>query len=103
MAAQVVVLYNTPTDTDAFDRHYAETHIPLAKTMPGLRSFTVSQAPIATPQGPAPYHLVATLTFDSLVAIQAAFGSAEGTATAADLGNFAQAGVTILMYESRDA
>ncbi len=103
MAAQVVVLYNTPTDAGAFDRHYAGTHTPLAKTMPGLRSFTVSQGQIATPQGPAPYHLVATLTFDSLADVQAAFGSAAGAATAADLGNFAQAGVTLLMYESGDA
>jgi uncharacterized protein (TIGR02118 family) len=103
MTAQVVALYSTPTDTDAFDRYYAETHAPLAKQIPGLRSFTVSQGAIATPQGPAPYHLVATLTFDSLAAIQQAFGTEAGAAATGDLANFAQAGVTILMYETDDA
>lgn len=103
MAAQIVVLYHTPADADAFDRHYAGTHIPIAKTMPGLRSFTISQGPVNTPQGPSPYHLVATLTFDSLEAIQAAFASAEGRETARDLRNFAQAGATLLTFESRDA
>jgi len=56
-----------------------------------------------TPQGPAPYHLVATLSFDSMAAIQEAFATVHGTAATGDLANFAQAGVTILMYESRDA
>jgi uncharacterized protein (TIGR02118 family) len=102
MAASILVLYNTPADPAAFDRHYAETHIPLAKRIPGLRSFTVSQGPIATPEGAAPYHLIITLTFDSMAAIREAFGSPEGAAATGDLANFAQAGATILMFESRD-
>ena len=32
--AEVVVLYKTPKDPAAFDKHYAETHIPLAKKIP---------------------------------------------------------------------
>jgi uncharacterized protein (TIGR02118 family) len=103
MAAHVIALYNMPADPDAFDRHYIETHIPLGKTMPGLRSLVVSQGPVVTPQGPAPYHQVAVLTFDSLDAIRAAFDSPEGQATAADAPNFAQAGATVLMFETRDA
>ena len=35
--AEVVVLYKTPKDPEAFDKYYAATHIPLAKKMPGLR------------------------------------------------------------------
>lgn len=103
MTAQVVVLYHTPTDSAAFDRYYAETHTLLAKKMPGLRSFSINDGPVMTPQGLAPYHLVATLTFDSMAALQEAFGSVEGQAAVGDLGNFAQAGATILMYENRDA
>jgi uncharacterized protein (TIGR02118 family) len=40
------------------------------------------------------------LTFDSTAAIQAALGSPEGQATAADLGNFATAGVDLYMAET---
>ena len=47
-----------------------------------------------------PVHLVAELTFDSLADIDAAFASPEGQATAADLANFAQAGVTILIFDT---
>src|SRR6476469_8384842 len=101
MAAQVLVLYNTPADAEAFARHYADVHTPLVKKMPGLRSLAVSNGPVMSPQGPAPYHFVATLTFDSMADLQAGFGSDEGRATAADLRNFAQAGVTILTIESR--
>ena len=73
--ADVVVLYKTPKDTAAFDKYYAETHIPLARKMPGLRKYQVSQGPVATPAGPSGLHLIATLTFDSMAAVQNAFGS----------------------------
>jgi uncharacterized protein (TIGR02118 family) len=35
--ATLVVLYNKPADTAAFDAHYFGKHVPLAKTIPGLR------------------------------------------------------------------
>jgi uncharacterized protein (TIGR02118 family) len=41
------------------------------------------------------------VAFDSMEAIGAAFGSKEGQATAADLANFAQAGVQMLMFDTR--
>ena len=100
--AQVVVLYKTPEDPAAFDKHYAGTHIPLAKKMPGLRKYQVSQGPIGTPAGPSGLHLVAVLTFDDMAAVQNAFGSAEGKATAADVPNFASGGADILIFDTKD-
>ena len=38
-----LVLYDTPADPEAFDRHYRDVHIPLAKQLPGLRRYTVSR------------------------------------------------------------
>jgi uncharacterized protein (TIGR02118 family) len=35
--AHIVVMYKTPKDAAAFDKYYAETHIPLAKKITGLR------------------------------------------------------------------
>jgi uncharacterized protein (TIGR02118 family) len=101
--AEVVVLYKTPKDPAAFDKYYAETHIPLAKKLPGLRKYQLSQGPVATPAGPSGIYLVATLTFDSLAAVQAAFASPEGQATGADVPNFASGGADILMFETRNA
>ena len=35
--ARFVVMYDTPSDVGAFERHYNDVHIPLAKQYPGLR------------------------------------------------------------------
>jgi uncharacterized protein (TIGR02118 family) len=98
--AKVIAMYGTPADTAAFDRYYFDKHVPLAKTIPGLRGYEVTRGPIATMNGPSPYYLIAMLTFDSLVAIQAALKSAEGQATAVDLSNFATGGVELFIAET---
>jgi EthD domain len=45
--ARFVVMYDTPSDVAAFERHYNEVHIPLAKQYPGLRRYTRSHEPAA--------------------------------------------------------
>jgi uncharacterized protein (TIGR02118 family) len=100
--AQVLVNYKTPKDTAAFDKYYADTHIPLAKKMPGLRKYQVSKGPVATPAGPSGIHLIATLTFDSMAAVQAAFASSEGQATAADVQKFATGGADIMFFDTSE-
>jgi uncharacterized protein (TIGR02118 family) len=35
--AKIVALYKEPADPAAFDAYYYSTHVPLAKTLPGLR------------------------------------------------------------------
>lgn len=99
--AQLVVLYKTPTDAAAFDAYYAKTHIGLAKKIPGLRKYEISQGSIASP-APTGVYLVATLTFDSLAAIQSALGSAEGQAAAGDVANFATGGADMLMFDTKE-
>lgn len=101
--ADVLVTYKTPKDPAAFDKYYAETHIPLAKKMPGLRKYRISKGGVVNPAGDSGVHLIAVLSFDSMAAIQAAFGSAEGQATAKDVRNFATGGADIIFYETTDA
>jgi len=96
-------MYKTPKDAAAFDKHYVEKHIPLAKKIPGVRKYEISKGPVATPAGPSGYHLVATLQFDDLAAIQKAFGSAEGQAAVADVQTFATGGVDIFMFDTQSA
>jgi uncharacterized protein (TIGR02118 family) len=100
--AKLVALYKKPSDVSAFDKYYFSTHVPLAKKISGLRRYEVSSGPVNTPQGDSPYYLAAILSFDSLQAIQHALGSPEGQATAADLANFGQAGVELLVFDSRE-
>ncbi len=96
---KLVVLYGPPTDPDAFERHYADTHTALATAVPGLRRFEAGRG-IGTPDGSdVPYQRIAELTFDDLEALQAGMGSAEGQAAVADLANFATGSVTIFIAE----
>jgi uncharacterized protein (TIGR02118 family) len=100
--AILLALYKKPADAAAFDAYYYDTHVPLAKKIPGLRRYRVTAGPVMTPQGEAPYHLLAFLEFDSADAIQSGMGTPEGQAAAADLGKFAQAGVDLMIVDTRE-
>lgn len=100
--AQLVVIYRTPKDPAAFDAYYRDNHIPTAKKIPGLKRYDISKGPVGSPQGESGVHLVATLHFDSMADIQAAFASAEGRAAAGDLANFATGGAELLFFETTE-
>ena len=80
--ARFAVMYDTPSDIEAFERHYREVHIPLAKQLPGLRRYTVSHD--ATPVIGEPYYLVAMLDWDDMESLGAALDSEAGNKTAED-------------------
>ena len=101
--AKIVAVYKTPKDFAAFGQYYVSTHAPLAKKLPGLRSYEVSSGPVGLPVEPGGVHLVAILEFDSADAIRAALGTPEGKAVAADLANFADGGVDLMIFDSKPA
>jgi uncharacterized protein (TIGR02118 family) len=100
--ARLVVMYKSPKDAVAFDTYYFSTHVPIAKKIPGLRKYEVSQGPVVTPAGPSGFHLIATLHFDDLAAIQSALASPEGQAAAADVQVFATGGADMILFDSRE-
>jgi uncharacterized protein (TIGR02118 family) len=101
--AQLLALYHQPADPAAFDRYYFETHVPIAKKIPGLRSYITNNGPVNVIAGsPAPY-FIAELSFDSMADLQSALASAEGQAAAGNLSNFAQAGVTLMVFDTKNA
>lgn len=77
-----VVEYDRPADPAAFEQHYREVHVPLARELPGLERFTVSQG-VRALQGSAPY-LIAELWFADQETLFAALGSEQGRAVGAD-------------------
>lgn len=93
---QLTVLYGQPQDTQAFDRHYEQTHAPLAQKIPGVKGYTSTRPSSLSPQEKSPYYLIAILYFDSQQALEAAFQTPEGRAAAGDVQNFATGGVTML-------
>ena len=102
--ARLVVIYKKPVDVKAFEKHYFETHIPLAKKIPGLRKYEISNGPITVIAGPPDAYLIGTLYFDDLDAIQKAFASPEGQAVAADRRLYApdDSGVQSFVFDNRE-
>src|SRR5690242_11735107 len=82
--ARMIVIYKTPKDSAAFDKHYHEIHVPLARQVPGLKKYEVSKGPIVALANASNTYLIATLHFESLAAIKVAFASDVGRACAAD-------------------
>jgi uncharacterized protein (TIGR02118 family) len=99
MSARFLVLWETPSDEAAFERHYHDVHIPLAHTLPGLRSYTISRN-VAAVRGPASY-VVGELEFDDLDALRHAFSTDQGRACAADVNKLSElAEVRSMTYET---
>jgi uncharacterized protein (TIGR02118 family) len=95
---KLTVLYGHPTNPAAFEKYYAETHMPLAAQMKDVR-IELSKV-VGTPDGSKPkFYRMADLYFDDLDHVRRVLGSPEGQRTAADLSNFATGGVTLLVSE----
>lgn len=100
--ARFTVLWGTPSDVDAFERHYRTTHLPLATRLPGLRRYTLSRD-VSVVRGERPYYLVAELDWDDLAALRGAFGSEIGRRCGADVTELARlAAVYSMTYELAD-
>ena len=95
---KIVVLYPQQPDPDAFKAYYLETHIPLARKLPGLQALRYSfDVGTAGPEAPA-YWCVFEADFADGAALGAAMGSPEGQAVAADVPNFAKVAPTLIHY-----
>jgi uncharacterized protein (TIGR02118 family) len=101
--ARLLVLYKKPKNPEAFDKYYQSVHIPLAKKVPGLKQYDVSSGGVGTPTGASDIHLVAALDFETVAALQLGLASPEGQAAAGDLANFADGGVDLLIFDTKDA
>ncbi|HKT04834.1 MAG TPA: EthD family reductase [Rugosimonospora sp.] len=98
-----LVGYDPPADPEAFDRHYREVHIPLAKRLPGLRRYTLSRGPATGVRG-EPFYLVAELDWDDMASLEAAFASPVGQETARDVAEFLpHSGLRSMVFEVADA
>ena len=96
--ARMVVIYKRPADPQAFDAHYFDVHVPMAKKLPGLRKYEVSRPPLAAPLGDRDTYLVATLHFDDVATMRAAFATPDGRACAADRKLLAPNDADVQMY-----
>lgn len=95
----LTVLYGRPDDPDAFERYYAEHHMPLVATIPGLGRHEAAKGLSAAGGGEPAYYRMFTFWFDTVHELEAALATEQGRAAAADLANFATGGATLFISE----
>lgn len=98
---RLVILFRQATKSGTFDLRYAR-NLALLRKMPGVRAVRESQV-IGGPAGPAPYHRVIELDFDSFEALDAALRSPEGVAAGKDLMDYAGTSAEVLFVEESPA
>ncbi len=92
---RLIALYHPPASEEAFRQHLVNVHLPLVAKFPRLRAMRYGfDAQMA--DGDSPYFALVECDFDSEEDFRSAINSAEGAAAAADVPNYAQAGVTII-------
>lgn len=102
--ARMIVIYPTPEDIEAFDRHYFDVHVPLAWKLPGLRKYEVNAGPVVMTSSARSIHRIGVLYFDDVESIRAAFASPEGQAAAADRRSLAPdgSGYEMFLFDDRE-
>lgn len=96
----VMVLYNQPKDPAAFEKYYAETHVPLFvshKQEIGVTRVELIKFTSTADGKPPTLYREADLRFDSKEALDRGTATPGFKAVAADLANFATGGVTVLI------
>ena len=96
----LIVLYNQPKDTAAFEKYYAEKHVPLFESHAqeiGVTRAELVRFPPAADGKPAPIYRIADLRWDSQEARDKGMATAGFKAVAGDLPTFATGGFTVLL------
>jgi uncharacterized protein (TIGR02118 family) len=96
---RLLVLYGQPKDPAAFDKHYQEVHIPIARQMKGLKKWTVGKVTGTADGKPSPYYYIADLYMESRADFEQLLASPEGRSAIADIPNYATGGATFLYTE----
>jgi uncharacterized protein (TIGR02118 family) len=96
----VVVLYNQPKDTVAFEKYYATTHVPLFKSH--AKEIGVTRAELLkfgtfSDGKPAAFYREVDLRWDSQEAMEQGLESDGWKAVAADIAKVASGGFTVLI------
>ena len=95
---KLIALFKRPEDTEAFDKHYEDTHSPLMRAVPGLERMEVTRNTLAF-RGDPEYYLVAEMYFKDKESFDAAMASDENRAAGKDLMSFARNYVTMFYGE----
>ncbi len=95
--AKIVVIYPPPTDAEAFEKEYADEHIPMVAEKIGGKTKAVLTKVLGVPEGPPPFYRIAEIHFPSMEALQDSLASEGTQETAAHAGVISTGGPPIIM------
>jgi uncharacterized protein (TIGR02118 family) len=97
MMMKLTVLYGQPTNVEAFEEHYRNTHLPAVAKLTGVARLELTKF-VAGPDGGKPgFYRMAELYFQDQAQMGQTMGSPGGKAAVADIPNFATGGATVVV------
>jgi uncharacterized protein (TIGR02118 family) len=99
MSVKLTVVYDNPTDPEAFEKHYKSVHIPLAQQIPNVKRAEVSKVFPKEDGSPTPAYRTVDLYFDNYDAACAAVATPEGKAAITDALHIGTGGVKFLLCD----
>ena len=93
---KLTVLYGMPKDPVAFEKYYAETHMPMVYKVTGIRRVELAKG-LPQPDGKPPaFYRITELYFSSAKKMQSVTSTASFKKIVDDVPNFATGGATVL-------
>lgn len=95
--AKIMVIYPRPKDIEAFDKAYAEEHVPMAFNNLAGKTKMVATKFLGASDGPAPFHVMAEVHFPTMEALQACAASKGGKDTLAHAHEISTGGPPLIL------
>lgn len=95
--AKLIVIYPRPTDIEAFDKRYSEEHVPMAVEKLTGKTKIIATKVLGSPQGTAPFHVMAEVYFPSMAALENCAASEGGKETLAHAVSISTGGSPIFL------
>jgi uncharacterized protein (TIGR02118 family) len=99
MTVKLTVVYDNPTDPEAFEEHYSSVHVSLASKLPNVQRAELAKVLPKEDGSPTPAYRVAELYFEDYDAAVQAIASEAGQALVEDTRELGSAGVKLLLCD----
>jgi len=96
---KITVLYGTPKDPAAFEKYYAETHLPLVDEVDDLGPVELSMGLPGPDGAPPEFYRMAELWFEDEDHMQSVTATEEWRRVVEDVPKFASGGVKVLVLK----
>src|SRR5260370_40495092 len=100
--AKLIVIYPRPKDVDAFEKVYANEHVPLAVAKLGGKTKIVATKILGSPTGTPTFYRIADVYFPSMQALEACAASEGGKEALAHAVKISSAGPPTLLVAEEE-